>query len=197
MLDITPEMLDSSTRRTLTTSLLRCGSLLLQTLDVASMAVIQAPTLDDRAGALERARELLLQLEHAAALYRDLCGADLLQHAKRLTAHTTLPASWLEVAIAQLLLGYAAHFALLHQLQLTRVPSEATRFALACQAEHCSAARAALDELHASSATGRANVRTSMDYWLSVSLAALDEGEIRRRYLIELERVTRDLGLAH
>jgi hypothetical protein len=199
MLDsiIASESLDPSLRGALRTSVLRSGALLLQALHVASTAVVHAPTLDDRAGTLERARELLLQLEYASTLYRDLADADLLQQAKRLLPDVPLPGSWLEVASAQLVLALSAHAALEHQLPLAGVPSEAARFALACQTEHCHAARAALDELDVTSASERAALRSSLDRWLSVISVVLGESELRGNCVHELDRVTRDLGLAH
>ena len=199
MLDtiIAPESLDPSLRSALRTSLLHSGALLLQALHVASTAVVHAPTLDDRAGTLERARELLLQLEYAAALYRDLSDADLLQHAQRMLPNVNLPGSWLEVASAQLVLALAAHAALEHQLPLAGVPSEGARFALACLTEHCHAARAALDELDVSSPSQRAALRGSLDRWLSVISGVFGESELRSNCLHEFDRVTRDLGLAH
>jgi hypothetical protein len=153
--------------------------------------------LDDRACALERARELLLQLEHAALLYRDVTDADLLQHAKRLLPEVAAPSSWLEVASAQLVFAVAAHAALEEQLKLGGLPRDATLSALASQTEHGNAARAALVELDSGSASQRAALRGSLDRWLTVTLPVLGETDLRGSYLHQFERITCSLGLAH
>jgi hypothetical protein len=148
-------------------------------LRATSAAIAQAPTIDERAGSLERAREKLLQLERAAELYAQTTGADLLADAEKLIGELPSPSTWLESAVAQLLLCLAAQV----ELETARECSfEHTADVLAREAEHVNAARAALQEAQGCSEELREAVHACTTRWLSMALGTLADDATRQHY---------------
>ncbi|MEY4577743.1 MAG: hypothetical protein RL701_2446, partial [Pseudomonadota bacterium] len=165
-------------------TLLRRGVRQIGVLRATSAGIAQAPTIDERAGSLERAREGLLQLEQAAELYADATGADLLADAERLIGAVPTPASWVESALAQLLLCLAA------QVELETSLEPNARRALARETEHVNAARAALYEAKAFSSELRDSVRAgSSTPWLNMALDTLEDDNTRQHFTRALELI--------
>jgi hypothetical protein len=175
-----PPHLDSDGQGRLAQTLLRRGVRQIGVLRATSAAIAQAPTIDERAGSLERAREKLLQLERAAELYAQTTGADLLADAEKLIGELPSPTSWLEAAVAQLLLCLAAQV----ELETARERSQETHApeALARETEHVNAARAALQEAHAYSDELREAVHACTTRWLAMALGTLEDDATRQQY---------------
>jgi 1,2-phenylacetyl-CoA epoxidase catalytic subunit len=166
------------------------------TLKASGAALAHAPTLDERASAVERAREELLHLEQASEVYRELSsGADLLQDAEQVAAQLPVPSSWAEASVAQLVLCLAARVDLDQHRHLAEPFKKLTERALAEETEHVHAARAALIELRASAGLGKGELDALLARWLPVALDSLDEAPTRELYLGALSREKQALGI--
>jgi hypothetical protein len=187
--------LDSDARDRLARTLLRRGARQLGVLRATGAAIASAPSMDDCAGSIERAREELLHLEHAAELYAEATGADLLLDAECLIGELPSPSGWLEAVLAQLMLCLAAQVELetASDVHLDLEPS--ARKALARETEHVNAARAALHEARAFSSEMREHLRESTARWLPVALGTLEDDLTRERYTRELERTALPIQL--
>lgn len=183
-------------------ALLRRGVRQLAILRATSAAITHAPTIDDCACAIERARDALSQFEHTAERYRALTAADLLTDSQQLSGELPTPSNWQDAALAQLLLCAATRV----ELEADRAAVAQTAGALASHAElaatleHMSAARAALIEAGAFTAAGSAMLYTGSTGWLRVALGTLgDDDASRSAYRREVERALRssDAILAH
>ncbi len=165
------------------------------TLKASGAALAHAPTLDDRIGALERAKEELSHLEQASEVYREISGADLLKDAETTAAELPVPASWVEASVAQLVLCLAARVDLDQHREVTQPFRLLADKAMAEETEHVSAARAALAELCTHRA-GTAEVAGDfVKRWMPVALDSLDEPETREAYLGALEREAEAIGI--
>jgi hypothetical protein len=162
------------------------------TLRAASVAIAHAPTIDDCAAAIERAREALEQLERSMALYEELHAADLSTEIEPWTATLPVPDSWLDAVVGQLVLGLAERVELLRRSSSTG-SSHRSNCDVAAHTEHVEAARAALRELSASRTEAR--ISSSLLRWLPVALATLDEAT-QLVYLAALRRDAASLGFA-
>ena len=165
------------------------------TLKASGAALAHAPSLDDRVGAIERAKEELAHLEQASEVYRELSGADLLGDAEQVAAKLPIPGSWLEASVAQLVLCLAARVDFARFVEVATPLRGVTELAMVEEAEHVSAARAALDELCAGSPQTAEVATEYMARWLPVALDSLETGAPRSAYLKELETEVRGLGL--
>jgi hypothetical protein len=165
------------------------------TLRAASAAVTHAPTLDDCAAAVDRLREELAYLEDSANVYRELFDAELTERIAPAVAQLSLPVSWLDASIAQLVLCLASQVEVTHQLAGTAATGSIDTLLrrLGQEREHVDAARAALAELCAEAQDGSA--RASLARWLPVALETLDV-VVRPAYLEALRRDTAGLGIA-
>jgi hypothetical protein len=187
--------LDADARDRLARTLLRRGARQLGVLRATGAAIASAPTLDDCAGSIERAREELLHLERAAELYGEATGTDLLTDAEALLGELPNPSSWLEAVLAQLMLCLAAQVELetASDVQVELEPS--ARQTLARETEHVNAARAALHEVDAFSTELRDGLRVGTARWLPVALSTLEDDLTRARYTRELERTVEPIPL--
>jgi 1,2-phenylacetyl-CoA epoxidase catalytic subunit len=165
------------------------------TLKASGAALAHAPTLDERAGAIERAREELAHLEQASEVYRELAGADLLQAAEQEALRLPVPSSYAEASLAQLVLCLAARVDLDQHRQVAEPFRHITDRALAEETEHVHAARAALAELCGGPNLSREAASQLLERWLPVALDSLDEDRTRAVYLAELSRERRALGI--
>jgi 1,2-phenylacetyl-CoA epoxidase catalytic subunit len=166
------------------------------TLKASGAALAHAPTLDDRASAVERAREELAHLEEASELYRELSGKDLLKDAEGAAATLPIPSSWMEASVAQLVLCLAARVDLERQTQVEPALQKLTDRSRAHETEHVAAARSALSELCSASAAQAREATEYIERWLPVALDSLDAHETKQAYLAELERESRAIGLS-
>lgn len=165
------------------------------TLKASGAALAHAPTLDDRIGAIERAKEELQHLEQASEVYRELSGGDLLQDAESAAAKLPIPESWVEASVAQLVLCLAARVDLSRHREVPRPFRATAERALADETEHVSAACAALAELCAQSPAMAQNASGFVQRWLPVALESLDEDGAREAYLSELAHEAEEIGL--
>lgn len=156
------------------------------TLRAASAAIAHAPTLDDCAASIQRAREELEHLEHSVECYRDLTGLDLTRELERETSGLLVPTSWVEASVAQLVLCLAARIDASHQLS-TRRPKRRLIREIAEESEHVNAARAALFERDEGQPGHLGALLRLATCWAEVALATLQP---------ELDHAFRD-ALAH
>lgn len=169
----------------LTRKLLRSGLRLCAQLRVNAVGLGLGPTLDDRVGAVERARERLLQLEHTAEHYAELSGADLLGDCELLLGSFEPPRSWPEAALAQLLLCLAAR---------VELQGATASDAYACEAEHLNAARAALAELGTLEVPLHDLLRDSLPRWLTIACATLEPAHCAE-FMSALDAVLANTGV--
>ncbi len=165
------------------------------TLKASGAALAHAPTLDDRIGAIERAKEELQHLEQASEVYRELSGGDLLKDAESQAAKLPVPESWVEASVAQLVLCLAARVDLSRHAELPRPFRQTAARALAEETEHVSAACAALAELCAQSKATAQDASGFVQRWLPVALESLEEDGTREAYLSELAQEAEEIGL--
>lgn len=166
------------------------------TLKASGAALAHAPTLDDRIGAIERAKEELEHLEQASEVYRELSGADLLQDAESVAAKLPVPESWVEASVAQLVLCLAARVDLSRHRELPSPFRKPAERALAEETEHVSAACAALAELCAKTPASAQEAAGYVERWVPVALDSLDEDGAREVYLTELAQEASEIGLS-
>lgn len=166
------------------------------TLKASGAALAHAPTLDDRASAVERAREELAHLEEASELYRELSGKDLLKDAEDAAATLPIPSSWVEASVAQLVLCLAARVDLERQNEVEPALQRLTERSRASETEHVAAARAALSELCAASEAQAREAAEYIERWLPVALDSLEAQETKQAYLDELALESRVIGLS-
>ncbi len=166
------------------------------TLKASGAALAHAPTFDDRASAVERAREELAHLEEASELYRELSGQDLLKDAEATVAALPIPSSWVEASVAQLVLCLAARVDLDRQNEVVPALQKLRDSSRAHEAEHVSAARAALSEACAGSVEHAREASEYIERWLPVALDSLEAQETKQAYLDELARESRAIGLS-
>ncbi|MGK3995728.1 hypothetical protein [Sorangium sp. So ce1024] len=167
----------------------------LAALHVCGAALAHAPSLDERASAIERAREELERLESGSELYRELLGRELLDEAAPEAAKVPIPSSWIDAAAAQLALSLAARIELGRDQTLAAPFAYLSLRALAEQTEHVNAARAALCDLCDTSQAAADSASQCLGRWLLVALDLLDAGDTRRAYLAQIEREIRVIGL--
>jgi hypothetical protein len=190
-----PPSLQSGDRLTLARCLLRRAARQVALLRAASASLALAPTLDDRIGAVERAREDLLQLERAAQIYLDLTDSNLLTEAEQWVAGLSVPTTWFEASIAQLLLCLAARIELEEPQPHWEPLAPSLSCALACETEHLHAARAALAELNNKNEQGREFANQLTMRWLRVALGTLDQDAVRKRYLHAVAQELAPIGM--
>jgi len=152
------------------------GMLHTATLRVAGSAIVHAPTLDDCAAVLERAREDLEDLEDTVELFRELTGRDLAVELSGAGASMPSPESWLEVTVAQLVLCVAA-----------QMEAHSSLGYLARKTEHVAAARSTLRDLWACSPGLLEPLPELLSRWVGVACSALDDSS-RLRYFDALRR---------
>ena len=158
-------------------AMLRWRALLhMLTLRVVGSGLPHAPTLDDSALLIERAREELEGLEATIEAYQCVQGVDLSDALRDAAALAPVPGSWLEVVVAQLVLGVAA--------LLQSHGSVADR---AHKAENVAAARSALRDLRAVSPAAFDGMSALLTRWLDVACGALDDWD-RSACLAALQR---------
>jgi hypothetical protein len=163
------------------------------TLKAVSAAMAHAPTLDDCAASIERAKQELEHLECSVELYRELCGGDLSDEIAGAAAALPAPESWLEAAVAQLVLCVASP--LEAQAEVSAAGTRRARVRqLAEETEHVDAARAALSEVCATAPASFAAISKLVSRWLNVALETLDSSA-RAAYLEGLRREISRLGL--
>ncbi|HEY6877018.1 MAG TPA: hypothetical protein VI299_03325 [Polyangiales bacterium] len=150
------------------------------TLRAACAAVSYAPTLDDCAAAIERARDELEHLERSAEEYRELHDAELTDAIADQVAQLPLPTSWFEAALAQLVLCLAARIEATSDMD---GPVAASALRVVRECEHVDAARAAVRELRVSHP--RQVPAERVDRWLQIALDSLSD-EHRATYLAAL-----------
>lgn len=179
------------------TTLLHRGMRQLAILRVTSSAITHAPTLDDCAIAIERARELLSEFERAAESYHRLTAGDLLEDAAELCGELPTPQSWQESAIALLLLCLATQVEL--EIEREQRGQLAPCSALASTVDHLRAAHAALDESGAFPAGAAHSLMSGqVGHWLHVALGTLHGEATRKAYRGEVERtLARRVALPH
>jgi len=165
------------------------------TLKASGAALAHAPTLDDRVGAIERAKEELAHLEQASEVYRELSGADLLKDAEQVAAQLPVPSSWIEASVAQLVLCLAARVDLEQFSEAAKPLRGVTQRAIVEETEHVNAARAALLELCANSPNTAAAATGYMARWVPVALDSLEPNDSRSTYLKELEKEAGAIGV--
>lgn len=165
------------------------------TLKASGAALAHAPTLDDRVGAVERAKEELAHLEQASEAYRELSGKDLLQDAEKVAAELPVPASWAEASVAQLVLCLAACVDLDRHADVAAPFRALTQKAIAEEREHVNAAKAALAEIRTASQLSQEEAGKLVARWLPVALDSLEEEETKRAYLAELSQQARAVGI--
>jgi hypothetical protein len=171
------------------TQVLRRGACQLASLRAASAGMVFGPTIDDRAAMLERAREELLQIEHAELIYAQLTGESLLSAAERILDKLPAPKCWLEASLARLLVCLSTRV----ELELACDSAACDESALACEVEHVNAAHAALRDLRETSSR-EVDVPTAFaDKWLDIALQALPNEPARTHYLTALQR---DFGVS-
>lgn len=190
------EKLSPEARPALAQALRRHAVRQLATLKASGAALAHAPTLDDRIGAIERAKEEFQHLELATEIYRELSGTDLLLHAEPAAARLPVPASWVEASVAQLVLCLAARLDLSRHRDVPPPFRAPVQRALADETEHVAAACAALTELCAESPGTADDASAYVERWLPVALESLGEDGSRESYLAELEQEVGDIGLA-
>ncbi|MET0389281.1 MAG: hypothetical protein ABW321_25130 [Polyangiales bacterium] len=187
--------LDTDARQRLAQILLRRGVRQLGVLRATSAGIARAPTIDDCAGSIERAREELLHLERAADLYAEVTGADLLVDAEQTIGELPHPESWVEALLAQLMLCLAARVELESATEFQVELEPNTRRMLARRAEQVNAARAALHEARATCEL-RDALHAGTTRWLTVVLGTLEDDGTRQRYTRELERTVEPISVA-
>lgn len=164
------------------------------TLKVVSAAIAHAPTLDECAASVERARQQLEHLECSVERFRELSGGDLMDELSTALVEQPRPESWLEATVAQLVLCVASWHESREPLARVARIDDALARELAEEAEYVDAARAALRELCRATPTGRMVVSKLVSRWLLVALETL-ERSARRDYLAALRREIERLGL--
>ncbi len=174
--------------------LLRRGVRQAASLRAASAAIAHAPTVDDCAAAIERAREELAHLERTADLYTEFAGRDLTREIEPQIRELPVPASWLEANIAQLVLCLASRIEGRKACATKEATVDSVRRA-AEESEHVDAARAALRECCGSACGERRPVPACVAAWLRLALEGLGEDE-QAAYLDALRRDVFSLGLA-
>lgn len=190
------EKLGPEARPALARALRRHAVRQVATLKASGAALAHAPTLDDRIGAIERAKEELQHLEQASEVYRELSGADLLQDAESAAAKLPIPESWVEASVAQLVLCLAARVDLSRHREVARPFRGPAQRALAEETEHVVAACAALSELCAQSPGVASEASKYVERWLPVALESLEEDGSREAYLSELAHEVEDIGMS-
>lgn len=204
--DLSQDTHDAAQRVGRARALLQRGIRQVAIVRATSAAIAHAPSIDDCASVIERARDALSRFEHTAEHYRTLTGADLFEDALQLTGELPAPSNWQEAALAQLLLCAATRVDLERQREHPSQPAgthgEPNLYAgaeLAGTLEHMSAARAALLEAGALSAEGSRVQYAGSTGWLRVALGTLSDDEVTREaYRREVERaIAPGLGLPH
>lgn len=142
-------------------------------LQAASVAIAHAPSADDCAAAIERARQHLEHLEYSLDLYRERFGGELAQEIALAAASLPTPTGWLEANVAQLVLSQASQAEARGWLEPQR-PSRTLLRQLAESAEHVVAARAALRDLCASEPELASQIPLLAGRWLGGALASLN-----------------------
>jgi hypothetical protein len=202
-LDSLPEAQSVETRVQSARALLLRGVRQAAILRATSAAITHAPTLDDCASAIERARDALSQFEETSERYCALTSGELLADTQQVSAGRPVPRNWQEAVLAQWLLCAATRVELEREREQAQPPGETentqsvqTRAELASTLEHMSAARAALQESGAFSPEGRASLLDGSSEWLKLALATLADDEARATYQRVLNSaVAPDLGL--
>jgi hypothetical protein len=167
----------------------------LAALRAASAGLAYAPSLDERAATLERAREELIELERCAAFYEDATGKDLLADAERMLAGLPVPKSWLDACLGRLLLCLAARVELAERAAKSVTLDPSVTLELAREAEHVNAARAALLELGTERSPRRALTNEFLTRWLDVALLSLNDAKLRAQYRTALHSELEPLGV--
>lgn len=188
--------LDAESRSLIALRLRRHAVRQLAALHVCGAALAHAPNLDERASAIERAREELEHLERGSELYRELVGRELLDEIAPEIAKLPIPVSWTEASAAQLALSLAARIELGRDQGLAAPFAYLSLRALVEQTEHVNAARAALCDLCDASQAAAEGASQCLGRWIEVALDLLDSGDARSAYLDQIGREIRRIGLS-
>jgi len=175
-------------------ALLRLGVRQVAVLRATSASIACAPTIDDCAGCIERARDQLLQLERTAVQYMEHTQASLLADAEQVLGELPALGSWVEAMLAQLLLSLATQVELEHAREQGTCESPALAV-LASATEHVHAARAALHEAGALHTNPRRTSDAATAHWLTIALGTLEDESTRAAYRRALERASQSTGI--